>query len=397
LATGSLWYPINLLAAVAMPSMTHAGMPQLTAFNATGLAVAAISHVIISVFVGLVYATVLPMFPRHPAIWGGLLAPILWSVLLWATLDLINPALDRQIDWVWFVASQIAFGLTAGFVVARTEKIGTMQTWTLAARAADVGTRKRPAGRRYRTFAVVVGCGVVMAGLVGCDALPGKPKAEDRPVMPAQVVDFDRLYATNCAGCHGAHGRLGAAHPLDDPVFLALVTEKILRRVIAEGVPGTSMPGFATRAGGTLSDEQVDILTRTILSRWGQPEQMKGVQLPPYSSADAAAAGSGPGDVQRGAQAYQRYCARCHGAQGMGGPEGGSIVDPSYLALVSDQGLRTAVITGRIDLGIPDWRNNLRGQPMSPQDISDVVTWMASHRSPFPGQPFPLQREAAAR
>ena len=97
--------------------------------------VALVAHVVVSIFVGLVYAAVLPMFPRHPALWGGWIAPLLWTGLLWASLDLINPALNARIDWRWFVASQIAFGLVAGFVIARSERVATMQSWPLAARA----------------------------------------------------------------------------------------------------------------------------------------------------------------------------------------------------------------------------------------------------------------------
>ena len=135
LKVGSFWYPINLMAAVVMPSLAQASTAELAAFNSTALAVASVVHVIVSLFVGLVYAAILPMFPRHPAIWGGWIAPLLWSALLWASLSLINPILNARIDWLWFIASQVAFGLTAGFVVARTVKIGTMQTWPLATRA----------------------------------------------------------------------------------------------------------------------------------------------------------------------------------------------------------------------------------------------------------------------
>jgi hypothetical protein len=133
-AYGSVWYPINLLAAVAMPAMAQYDAAQLAAFNGTALGVAVVAHVVISMFVGLVYAALLPMFPRRPELWGGLIAPLVWSGLLWATLDLINPTLDARIDWRWFVASQIAFGLAAGLVIARTERIETMQSWPLAAR-----------------------------------------------------------------------------------------------------------------------------------------------------------------------------------------------------------------------------------------------------------------------
>jgi cytochrome c oxidase cbb3-type subunit 3 len=97
---------------------------------------------------------------------------------------------------------------------------------------------------------------------------------------------------------------------------------------------------------------------------------------PPYSSSAA-------GDPKRGEGTFAAFCARCHGADGRGGPRsqgGGSIVDPAYLALVSDQGLRTTVIAGRADLGAPDWRGNVPGRPMSSSEVSDVVAWLAAKR-----------------
>jgi mono/diheme cytochrome c family protein len=150
--------------------------------------------------------------------------------------------------------------------------------------------------------------------------------------------------------------------------------------MIAQGAPGTTAPAFAQQAGGSLTDKQIDLLIDGMRSRWGATESFKNVALPPYSLRDASAKGSGPGDPQRGAAAYQTYCAQCHGKDGSGGPKGGSVINPAYLALVSDQALRTAVIVGRPDLGMPDWRANIAGRPMSPQEISDVVAWLASHR-----------------
>jgi len=132
---GSLWYPINLLAAVAIPSLAAADTAQLAAFNGLAFGVAAISHAAISIFVGLVYAAILPMFPRRPAVSGGVIAPLLWSGLLWASLGVINPTLNGRIDWPWFVASQIAFGIAAGVVITRTQRIRTMQSLPFAARA----------------------------------------------------------------------------------------------------------------------------------------------------------------------------------------------------------------------------------------------------------------------
>jgi cytochrome c oxidase cbb3-type subunit 3 len=246
---------------------------------------------------------------------------------------------------------------------------------------------------RHRTVAVrraaQVVATVLALGIVGCDALPGKPRPEDRPLMPSQVVDFDTLYAGNCAGCHGADGRFGGARPLNDPLYLALVDETIVRKVIADGVPGTAQPAFGASGGGMLTEKQLDVIARGVFSRWAQPDRVRNVQLPPYAA-------GGAGDPQRGGEAYGRYCARCHGVQGAGGPKGGSIVDPAYLALVSDQALRTAVIAGRSDLGMPDWRADVPGQPMSPQEISDVVAWLSSQRVKFPGEPYPQQAQAQA-
>jgi len=136
IAYKSVWYPINLLAAVALPSMAHADLAQLKSFDGLAFVVALISHGAISVLVGLLFAVLLPMFPsRRAAFWGSLTTPLFWSGLLWATLKLINPALDARIDWRWFIASQVVFGMVAGYVVHHTKTVETMQTWPLAARA----------------------------------------------------------------------------------------------------------------------------------------------------------------------------------------------------------------------------------------------------------------------
>ena len=135
IAHGSPWYPINLLAAVALPMSAHISLEELKAFHALALVVALISHAVISLLVGLLYAAMLPMLPRHPAFWGGLMTPLMWTGLIWAFLDVINPMLNQHIDWRWFIASQVAFGMTGGFVIARSERIETMQTWPMAARA----------------------------------------------------------------------------------------------------------------------------------------------------------------------------------------------------------------------------------------------------------------------
>ena len=224
--------------------------------------------------------------------------------------------------------------------------------------------------------------GLVLAlTLVGCDILPGKARAraiEEIAATPAMA--FDALYARQCAGCHGNGGRLGAARPLNDPVYLALVPAERLRLVIAEGVPGTAQPAFARSAGGGLTEEQIDALVQGLVRAWARPEETKSVQAPPYAAA--------LGDPDRGKAVYAAACAGCHGADGRGGPKAGSVVDPSYLALVSDQYLRTTVIAGRADVGMPDWRGYIPGRPLAPAEISAVVGWLVAQRKPVPGRPI---------
>ena len=136
LAHGSIWYPVNLLAAAALPSLTDAGPEVLNTFQLPGFIVALLTHVIFSLFVGLMFAAILPMMPsRFTAFWGSFLAPVLWTALIASTLQLINPALNSKIAWGWFIASQVAFGLITGFVVAHSKEVETAQSWPLAARA----------------------------------------------------------------------------------------------------------------------------------------------------------------------------------------------------------------------------------------------------------------------
>jgi hypothetical protein len=135
IAQRSVWYPINLLAAGILPSLAEAPTEQLKAFSGAGLLAGSLIHGTISLLVGLLYAVMLPMFPRGASWRSGLVTPILWSGLVAATLGIINPTLNERIDWTWFVGSQIAFGLAAGFVISRTEKIQTMQSWPLSQRA----------------------------------------------------------------------------------------------------------------------------------------------------------------------------------------------------------------------------------------------------------------------
>ncbi len=222
----------------------------------------------------------------------------------------------------------------------------------------------------------------LLVGLLvsGCDRLPGKPTAGQVPVEPRQVTNFASLYRDNCAGCHGVDGRGSAAMALANPVYLAVVDDATLRRVIAQGLPGSLMPAFARRSGGFLTETQIDLLVGGIRSRWARPEILKGVTPPPYAD-------SGTADVRQGAAVFGTFCARCHGPGGQGVGAVESIVDASYLALVSDQGLRTTVIAGRPELGHPDWRNCLPGRALTPAQVRDVVAWLVSWRHAAPGPP----------
>ena len=160
-----------------------------------------------------------------------------------------------------------------------------------------------------------------------------------------------------------------------------------MRKVIANGVRGTSMPAFARSAGGMLADKQIDVLTTEIRARWSRPGILNNVEAPSYAAKSAS-------DAARGEIAYKKYCETCHGEEGRGGKKGSAITDGAFLALVSDQGLRTVVLAGRPELNAPDWRGDVPGQPMSDQEITDVVAWLVSKRLQYPGQPYPAAQNA---
>jgi cytochrome c oxidase cbb3-type subunit 3 len=223
--------------------------------------------------------------------------------------------------------------------------------------------------------------------LPGCSSPHGQPRQGSESLAPNEVLEFRTLYSENCAGCHGAEGRGGAAIALADPVYLAIADDAVIRRVISNGVRGTAMPAFAESAGGMLTDKQIAVITSEMRSRWSQRGILDAANPPSYAPKSA-------GDAQRGEVAYKTYCESCHGPGGRGGPKGSAIADDSFLALVSDQGLRTIVIAGRPELGAPDWRGNVSGKPMSDQEVTDVVAWLGSRRSQIPGQPYSVSNYA---
>jgi mono/diheme cytochrome c family protein len=227
---------------------------------------------------------------------------------------------------------------------------------------------------------------------LGCSRVPGRPGPGPEVVRPSEVLDFPTLYRANCAACHGENGKNGAAISLANPIYLAVVGEENLREITAKGVPGKLMPPFVKSAGGMLIDQQVGVLAHGMAQQWGRPDLFAGQTAPPYRATQA-------GDVGRGQQAFGAFCARCHGVAGEGSGGDvkssagkiGSIVDGSYLALISDQGLRSIVIAGVPDEGMPDWRSD-DSQPLTDQQITDIVAWLASKRTANPGQPYPKRQ-----
>jgi cytochrome c oxidase cbb3-type subunit 3 len=233
----------------------------------------------------------------------------------------------------------------------------------------------------------LVASSVLGAMLFGCASPNGQPRKDSEILAPNEIVGFGTLYAENCAGCHGVEGRGGAAIALADPVYLAVADDVAIRKVIANGVRGTAMPAFAQSSGGMLTDKQIDVIAREIRSRWGRNGILDAANPPSYAAKSS-------GNIAHGELAYKTYCESCHGPGGHGGSKGSSITDDSFLGLVSDQGLRTIVITGRPELGAPDWRGNVPGKPMSEQEVTDVVAWLGSRRVQNPGQPYSVSNYA---
>jgi cytochrome c oxidase cbb3-type subunit III len=209
--------------------------------------------------------------------------------------------------------------------------------------------------------------------LAGCNFSHGQPLPNSAEIAPNDVNNFDALYSQNCAGCHGVEGKGNAAIALSEPLYLAIADDDTIRGVAAKGRPGTAMSAFANSSGGMLTDKQIDIIAQGIRAHWGKNAHYI-VDLPSYAAKST-------GDPARGSAVYKTYCESCHALGAVADSKAGSIVDPAFLNLVSDQYLRTIVIVGRPDQGAPDFRGNLAGHPMNEQEITDVVAWLASHRS----------------
>jgi len=209
------------------------------------------------------------------------------------------------------------------------------------------------------------------------DWLPGKPDPSDRPKLYTDVLDPTKIFETSCAGCHGKNGNFGPALPLNDPIFLALFSKSQMLEILHNGRPGTMMPSFASVHRSGLTDQQMEALTEGIYQRWGKNKKMP-ANIPPYRA-------SATGTLAAGREKFAIYCAECHGADGQGGKEAGRINDPAMLALMSDQSLRRIMITGRVDLGMPDFsgigKRSSTAQPLTGGDIADIVALLQDWRT----------------
>lgn len=221
-------------------------------------------------------------------------------------------------------------------------------------------------------------------GLVGCQAAPGKPQPGTEAKRPDQVMDFTTLYKENCSACHGDRGRMGAAISLANPTYLAFAGAANLQHITANGVPGTLMPPFSRSSGGMLTDQQIAVLTQGMIALWSKPTPAGGTPKIAYAE-------TSKGDPTRGEQVFASACSRCHGAEGAGSSATaiptGSLVDPTYLALISDQALRSFIVAGQPAQGMPG-SDQVGTQPLTDQSVTDIVAWLAEHRTSTPGQPY---------
>lgn len=224
----------------------------------------------------------------------------------------------------------------------------------------------------------ILAAAVLLSALAGCAQFPGKPRIETPP-RPDEVMTFHVLFEQNCQACHGAGGQNGPAMDLANPEFQALIDDKTLHDIVANGLPGTQMPAWSETAGAMLTPRQVDAIVKGMRTEWAKPNAFGGATPPPYHQPAG-------GNVQHGQQAYQAHCSSCHQ------PNRQQITSPVYLSLVSDDAIRSMIIAGRPDIGQPDWRHDdpQGGQPLSPQDVTDIVAYLASLRNPVAVSAAPI-------
>ena len=222
-----------------------------------------------------------------------------------------------------------------------------------------------------------------------------KPNESRREARAEKVDEFPTLFANNCSGCHGANGQQGPAPPIGNTLFLAMISQPQLQEIIARGRPGTLMPAFVTSSGLGLTSEQAETIAKGLKEGKlnSSPSQEVPTLVPPYRADPEA---SKPADISAGALLFANHCAMCHGDEGRGSESAGALNDPALLALLSNQAIRTVVITGRGDLGhsgaesMPSYlalskvtRENAAAKW---REIDQIVAYIASWRKALPPQ-----------
>jgi mono/diheme cytochrome c family protein len=223
-------------------------------------------------------------------------------------------------------------------------------------------------GNPFRWAFLYTGVAGLLMLTAACDP-PGKPSLEEDEIKAP--ADFKTIYSMNCSGCHGADGQKGPGRVLNNALYLTVSTKENIRSILVHGRPGTLMPAFAKSNGGPLTDKQIDILVYGIEGAWAKPFTAQ--NIPSYDGAGLT------GDVDRGRKLFGKACFACHAKGGVAGP----LNDGTYLALSSNQNLRTSIIVGRPDfpgVPMPDYRSLNMGHALSDQDIADLVSFLSSLR-----------------
>lgn len=230
---------------------------------------------------------------------------------------------------------------------------------------------------------------------IGC----GKPDPADRYMRPDQEMDFAKLFGQRCSGCHGMDGRFGPAPPLNDPLFQAIVSDSQISDLIHFGLKHYSMPSFGTSEGGPLTDKQIQVIVDGIRTQWKETLPDDAAKPPAYQVNESDPAGVRDGNIDAGKALFATVCWECHGANGLEADgrssDNDGILSHAFGALVSDQLLRRIIITGRPDLGMPNYlelgkQSDLK-RALTEQEIIDLVTYIRSAQ----GVPRPVSQRVA--
>jgi mono/diheme cytochrome c family protein len=379
----SIWFPVNLLAGLVIPGLTDMPANEFDQFHPWLLAGAILMHVILSVGFGLIGGVILPTLPQIPGgplLFGGVILPLGWTAANQSLLGIVNPLLADHIDWKWYLVSQLVYGIATSIVIMRSEKI------PIAPRGHGRGDSAPPSGPSATVVGLIALCAILSSGCN--DDLPGKPDPKEAFVMPSDVMSFDKLFKYRCASCHGADGMLGPGPPLNDELFIALISEKELSGVITNGRHDTLMPAWAKKQGGPLTDAQVAVLVKGIHERTLAGEKASASQAVFPNAPPIVASAGAAGNAEAGKQIFAAACAGCHGENGGGGKAAGAINDRDFLALMSDRVLRRYIITGRNDLGMPNFSEKTGRDPnftpLTSEQVSDLVALLASWREAKP-------------